>query len=126
MRTILVADDESAILGLAALSLDALGHRSVTASDGQQALDRFLEHNSEIDAVMLDLTMPRMNGEEAARHIRAICPGVPIVLVSGYGREDVEARVDNSLFSGFLQKPFMLDTLAAAIDRALASATPRG
>jgi CheY-like chemotaxis protein len=126
MRTILVADDESAILGLAALSLDALGHRSFTAADGQQALDQFLEHSTEIDAVMLDLTMPRMNGEEAARHIRAISPDIPIVLVSGYGREDVEARVDNSLFSGFLQKPFVLDSLAAAIDQALASATPRG
>jgi CheY-like chemotaxis protein len=121
MRTILVADDESAILGLAALSLDALGHRSLTAANGQEALDLFMRQGPEIDAVLLDLTMPRMNGEETARHIRAINPEVPIVLVSGYGREDVESRVDCSLFSGFLQKPFVLDSLAAAIENALAT-----
>lgn len=120
MRTILVADDEPSILGLAALSLEALGHRALTAANGEEALDRYLEHSSEIDAVLLDLTMPQLDGEGVARKIRALNRRVPIVLVSGYDQREVESRVDYTLFTGFLQKPFVLDTLAGALDRAIA------
>ncbi|MEZ4494564.1 MAG: response regulator [Dehalococcoidia bacterium] len=121
-RTILYADDESSILGLAALCLEALGFEALTAPDGETAVRLYEKHARRIDAVMLDLTMPGLDGQEAARAIRAMGATIPITLVSGYGPEDLEGRIDSGLFDAFLTKPFTLESLGGAI-RALLGVT---
>lgn len=121
-RTILYADDESSILGLAALCLEALGFEALTAPDGETAARLYEKHAGRIDAVMLDLTMPGLDGQEAARAIRAMGATIPITLVSGYGPEDLEGRIDSGLFDAFLTKPFTLESLGGAI-RALLGVT---
>ena len=120
--TILYADDESSILGLAALCLEALGFEALTAPDGETAVRLYEKHARRIDAVMLDLTMPGLDGQEAARAIRAMGATIPITLVSGYGPEDLEGRIDSGLFDAFLTKPFTLESLGGAI-RALLGVT---
>ncbi len=118
-QTILYADDESSILGLAALCLEALGFEALTAPDGQAAVELFHEHKDRIEAVMLDLTMPKLDGQEAARAIREAGATKPVVLVSGYGPDDLAGRIDASLFDAFLAKPFTLETLGLAIREVL-------
>jgi CheY-like chemotaxis protein len=114
-QTILYADDETSILGLAALCLEALGFDALTATDGEAAIALFEEHRDRIDAVLLDLTMPKLDGQEAARAIRALGTAAPVVLVSGYGPEDLAGRIDADLFDAFLTKPFTVESLGVAI-----------
>lgn len=118
-RTLLYVDDDPAILGLAARSLEALGHEALTATSGPAALELVRAHHAELDAVLVDYTMPRMDGEEVARRIKAIDPSIPLILVSGHDREQVTAQVDYSLFVGFLHKPFVLETLGDLVEDAL-------
>jgi CheY-like chemotaxis protein len=122
-KTILYADDESSILGLAALCLEALGFEALTAADGAEAIRLFEAHHDRIDAIMLDLTMPQADGQEAARAIRALGTTAPVVLVSGYGPEDLQGKVDSTLFDAYLTKPFTLDSLGLAIRHILGVAS---
>ena len=65
-------------------SLQIEGANVLQAVDGEDGIERFNEHRHEINAVVLDLTMPKLNGEEVFRQIKAARPDVPVVLCSGY------------------------------------------
>lgn len=118
-RTVLYADDESSILGLAALCLEIQGLEALTASTGEEAVELFEQNHESIAVVMLDLNMPGMDGDEVAHMIRERVPFMPIILVSGYPKEDVEERLDLAPFAGYLQKPFTLDTLTQSVTTVL-------
>ncbi len=72
-------------------------------------------------AVVLDMTMPRMNGAEALRAIREIDPTIPIVLSSGYDERDSAATMANDPYLAFMQKPYRLGTLISTIRELVAS-----
>ncbi len=74
--------------------------------DGESGLAVFEERSNDIDAVVLDLTMPRMNGQEAMKAMRAIRPEVPIVLSSGYAGPDEAAEYRTAPNTEFIQKPY--------------------
>ena len=74
---------------------------------------------SEVVAIVLDLTMPVMNGEEAAAGLRRIRPGVPIILSSGYSEQEVAVRFAGKGLAGFLKKPYDPAELTEALQRAL-------
>ena len=116
---ILVVDDEELVLTLGQRMLSRLGYKVLTAASGSVALDLFRQRHSEIEAVLLDLTMPEMDGHEVAERLREIKPGVRIIICSGFNKEDVVARFGTLKLSGFLQKPYTLDMLSSCLRSAL-------
>ncbi len=109
--TILVVDDEQTVRAVAKMILEEFGFDVLTANDGAQAVEVFREHAKQIDAVLLDMTMPRLSGEEVFTELRRIRPDVPVVLSSGYNEEEATARFTGKGLAGFLQKPYRPNAL---------------
>ncbi|HWO10770.1 MAG TPA: PAS domain-containing protein, partial [Polyangiaceae bacterium] len=82
--TLLLVDDEDLVRTTSSVMLEDAGFRVLAAADGQEGLELFERHMAEIDAVILDLTMPRLDGEQCLRRLRALRPGIPVLLMSGY------------------------------------------
>ena len=91
--------------------------------DGGEAVEMFRERADEIRCVVLDLTMPRMGGEEALRAIREIRSAVPVILASGFSERDIALSLADQGFADFLQKPFKGATLLSKV-RELLEALP--
>jgi PAS domain S-box-containing protein len=119
--TILVVDDEETVRRMAMVSLERYGYRVLEATTGLAAIDVFKRYPGEISAVLLDLTMPEMGGEEALRELRKIRPDVKVVISSGYGESEALKSFQGRGFAGFIQKPYTPAQLAEQIARALAS-----
>ena len=90
--TVLVVDDEEIVRSLAKKMVEIAGFSVLTANDGEEAVRVYREHQNEIACVLLDLTMPKMGGEETFRAIRQISPGVRVILSSGYSEETATGR----------------------------------
>jgi CheY-like chemotaxis protein len=99
--------------------LERLGFAVVTAGDGQEAVSVYRARADEIACVVLDLTMPRMDGEEAFRELRQVRPDVRVILSSGYNEQEVTQRFAGKGLAGFLEKPYRLETLRAQLRRVL-------
>lgn len=113
---VLLVDDEPMMLGMAGAMLERLGYRVVTAVDGVEALEIFRLHRDEIRCVVLDLTLPRMNGWEVLREIGKIRPGFPVILASGYEEAQVmQGRTTEEAPRFFLHKPYDMKALKAAV-----------
>jgi two-component system, cell cycle sensor histidine kinase and response regulator CckA len=117
--TILVVDDEAYIRSGAAEALRHSGFTVLTAADGQEAVGVFREHAETIRAVLLDLTMPNMDGAATMIQLRQIRPDVRVVLSSGYTEEEATRQFTNRDLVGFLQKPYALKDLIASVRGAL-------
>jgi PAS domain S-box-containing protein len=115
----LVVDDEETVRAVAARSLESLGFTALTASDGAEGVRVFREHAGALRLVLLDLTMPHMNGEEAYRELHRINPAVPVVLMSGFTEKDTIDRFAGKALAGFIQKPFARDHLQAKLHAVL-------
>lgn len=114
-----VVDDEQQLLRVASRMLERLGFEVCTAGDGQELLERLADETRAVAAVLMDLSMPRMGGLEASRRLFESRAELPVVLMSGYDREDslrdgVQPNVKN-----FLAKPFRLEGLRAAMQTAV-------
>ncbi len=109
--TILLVDDEESLIALGARMLEHLGFTVLTAADGLQAVDSYRERGKEIDLVLMDLTMPHMDGAEAFGELRRLNPDIRVVLASGYSHEDVSSRFAGKGLAGVLQKPYTLAKL---------------
>ncbi len=108
---VLVVDDEEMVRSVAQLSLERVGYSVLVAGDGVEAVEVFRRHGDRIALVLLDMTMPRMGGEEAYREIRRIRGDARIVLTSGFNERDTVTRFAGQGLDGFLQKPFQPETL---------------
>ncbi|MBN2310183.1 MAG: PAS domain S-box protein [Candidatus Hydrogenedentes bacterium] len=117
--TALVADDEDTVRRLAQRMLERLGFSVYAARDGREAVDLFRRHRDEIRLVLLDMAMPRMDGEEAFLAIRRLHGDVPVVLSSGFDAQDAAARLRDKGLAGFLQKPYQFSALAEMLRRVL-------
>jgi PAS domain S-box-containing protein len=115
--TILVVDDDPLVLANTAAVLDDLGHRVITASSGMEALAR-LADGPTLDLLVTDQLMPHMTGVQLVERVRAMQPGLPALIVSGYS-ELAETELDVPL----LRKPFTQSALAAAVARVSAGPT---
>ena len=113
--TVLLADDEDIVRFIGIKMLERLGFKVLTAEDGQKAVEMFRAHQEEIVCVLMDLTMPHMDGEEAFRELRRLQPEVRVVLASGYSEQDVIQRFSGKGLAGFIQKPFTLESLTASL-----------
>jgi two-component system, cell cycle sensor histidine kinase and response regulator CckA len=113
--TILFVDDEETVRALGKRALEKLGYGVLLATNGREALALFEAHRQEIAAVILDLTMPHMDGEETFRELRRIDAGVRVVLSSGYNEQDVTQRFVGKGLAGFIQKPYPITTLSETL-----------
>jgi len=109
--SLLLVDDEEELRVLGVRMLSALGFHVVTASDGHEAVETYRESRDGFRGVILDLTMPRMDGLEACTELNRMDPCAKVVLMSGFSSEDVVARFEGKGIAGFLQKPFTYETL---------------
>jgi len=117
---ILVADDEETVRNVAKMMLEAIGFEVMLVEDGRAAVDTFKTVPGRFCAVLLDITMPELDGVEVYHEIRKIDAAIPIVLSSGYNkREDVEHVPDDNP-PVFLKKPYRLDSVRSIFRTALA------
>jgi len=117
--TILIIDDEESVRNVAQASLEQAGFHVLLARDGAEALDVFNQHASEVDAVLLDMSMPRMSGEETLAGLREVHEGVRVVLTSGYSEHEISAKFEGKGLSGFVQKPFRASELVEKMHAAI-------
>jgi len=117
--TVLLVDDEPFVLKTASSILQKAGYTVLTAIDGRKALDVYNEHASSIGCVLLDLTMPEMDGEETFDELRQLGCEVPILLCSGFDSEETAERFGGKDVAGFLQKPYRMKELLGKLSAAL-------
>ena len=108
---VLLVDDEPAVLRSADVLLRSRGYDTVLATDGVEALEKFRATPTGFTAVLLDLTMPRLDGAEVLREIRALNPSARVLIMSGFSEQDVRDRLRGLGPIEFLHKPFALQTL---------------
>ncbi|RMH61579.1 MAG: response regulator [Zetaproteobacteria bacterium] len=112
---VLVVDDEQAIRELACLILSEMGFDVLQAEDGERAVELFRAHHRDITGVVLDMTMPRMDGKTCYRELCRIDPDVRVILTSGYSEEEATAHFKGKRLAGFIQKPFSPDAFSALV-----------
>lgn len=112
---ILVVDDESVLRETVRELLEAMGHQVDAVADGLEAVEAYQRHPGEYALVIMDLTMPRMDGLEAFHRIRHLDAGAHIILSSGFSEHDAILRFQDMGISGFLPKPYRLAQLENAI-----------
>ncbi len=109
--TVLLVDDNETVLFVGRKMLKTLGFSVLTAAGGQEAIELFIEKQKQIVSIVLDLTMPDMDGIETCFRLREIDPAIPVIISSGYSRMDVEEQFCDNKISGFLSKPYRLSNL---------------
>jgi PAS domain S-box-containing protein len=117
--TILVVDDEEGVRQVATDLLRSMGFEVLLAEDGLQALERFREHSVRIRAVLMDLTMPHLDGVETFRELRRLDPACRVVLTSGYNEQEAIQEFLGKGLVAFVQKPFLRRDLMTAMQKAL-------
>ncbi|MFZ5893725.1 MAG: ATP-binding protein [Myxococcota bacterium] len=115
--TVLVVDDDDGVRSLVRRALGEQGFRVLAAVNGAEGLRVYEQHRDTIKLIVLDVTMPEMNGFEVVRRLRDSGSRVPILLSSGYDVDD--ADVDRRELNGVLEKPYDLPQLLDAVERAL-------
>jgi signal transduction histidine kinase/ActR/RegA family two-component response regulator len=122
LGTILVVDDEEPVRAVARSALELEGFHVIEAEDGHEGLRRFRAHTSDVGAILLDMTMPGMDGAETLFAIRQISRDIPVILSSGYSEKDTMSRCEGLVGTSFIQKPYTAQALIAAIREAMAVA----
>jgi len=117
--TVLLVDDEELIRITAKGLLESLGYNVVLAINGEEGIKTFAERKDEIGLIILDMIMPVMGGREAFEKMRNINPDIPILIASGFAKEEHLALLRKQGLSGFLQKPFRISELAIKVSEAL-------
>jgi len=113
--TILVIDDEELIRVTASAMLRSMGYQVILATNGQEGVDTFREAKEEVDLIILDMIMPVMGGREAFGKLREIRSDIPIVISSGFSKEEDLSELKKQGASGFLNKPFRKAELAEMV-----------
>jgi CheY-like chemotaxis protein len=117
--TLLVVDDEEEVRAIAAALLKSMGFEVILAADGREALEAFRAADGAIRAVLMDLTMPHMDGAETFRELRRLDPDCRVILTSGYNEQEAIHDFLGKGLAGFVQKPFLREDLLRALRRAL-------
>ena len=120
---ILVVDDEEWVLEIAKAFLERAGFEVSTALGGPRGIEQFKAHSSELDAVVLDLAMPDMSGDEVFTQLQELRAGIPVIAVSGYNEEVAAERFGSHHFAGFVRKPYEPEQLVEIVLGAIG--TPR-
>lgn len=116
---ILLVDDEPSIRATLKQMLERGGYRVLEAADGVEGFGAFVRHRSSIALVMLDLTMPRMGGDEVFEEIHKMAPDVPVILMSGYSQQEALENLKGRGLAGFLSKPSSMKEVLRSVRVAL-------
>ncbi len=122
---ILIVDDEEVIRALGRGILEHLGYRVLLAADGQEGVELYREHVGEVDLVLLDVVMPRMDGRSCLDALRQIDPAVKVLVTSGFTREQTALEFERAGALGFVKKPFNRVGLSRAIAKAVRTGAKR-
>lgn len=115
-KSILIVDDEEIIRNVLRRKLEqTTAYRVFTADDGVVALEMFKEHP--VDLVISDLLMKEMNGIELLRNLKAIEPGIPVIIITGYGTLDDAIEAIHLGAEDFIKKPFDINEVLETIDK---------
>jgi len=117
--TVLLVDDEATIRALGKDMLQSLGFRVLTACDGREALELFESNKGDITCVLLDLTMPRLDGEQAFRELRRLNPALKVIISSGYNEQEVTQKFVGKGLAGFIQKPYKVSEVSRKLQEVL-------
>jgi DNA-binding NtrC family response regulator len=113
--TVLLVDDEVMITDSVSAMLEGMGLKVLIAHDGRQAVEVFQRERAGINLVLMDLTMPHLDGLEAAQLIHRLDPRMPVILSSGYSEHESIQGGTGEQAVGFLQKPYSLQALYEAL-----------
>ncbi len=116
---ILLVEDEEMISRIASILLKGMGHEVEVAVNGRDAVDKFIDHGSYIDVIIMDMVMPEMSGSEAFLEMKKLNPKVKVVLTSGYTVDKEAQKILDAGAAGFLQKPYRKAQLSQVIEQAL-------
>ncbi len=117
---ILIADDEQTIRDLTTRMIARSGYSVLTASSGFEAIALVRQHAAAISCVLLDISMPQPPDRTTLQAIHQICPGLAVIVMSGYNAQAVQQHTAGETIDGFIQKPFTLTDLRAALSPLLA------
>jgi len=117
-QTVLIVDDDTALRTTTAMMLECQGFETIMAGNGLEAL-YYMERNPKIGAVLLDLLMPVMDGEETLRQLRNFWAAIPVIMISGFDASEIAARIGNPPPDGFLQKPLTFAKLTGVLEGVL-------
>jgi two-component system cell cycle sensor histidine kinase/response regulator CckA len=116
---ILIVDDEKIVRQLAHATLTRCGYDVLVAEDGRAAVDLFARESHRVSAVVLDVTLPDMSGDEAMTRLREIHPRVKVIVSSGFSQSEAVERFRGHALDGFLQKPYKSRELASLVKETL-------
>jgi DNA-binding NtrC family response regulator len=119
MANILIVDDDPRIPVLLKELLKSEGYESVLATNGMHALE--LIKQEAFDLIITDLRMPHMNGMELLREVKTLWPSIPVIMITAYASDKTAVESAKLGVFDYLAKPFKVEELIAAIDRALAT-----
>jgi CheY-like chemotaxis protein len=111
-ETILLVDDEEMIVIIGEEILTKLGYTVLLARSGPEALKIYEENRAAINLIILDMVMPGMSGKDTYETLKALNPGIKILLSSGYSLKDQTTRILQDGCDGFIQKPFSIKDLS--------------
>lgn len=114
--TLLLIDDEEAILYVTQMMLEMRGFSILTANNGLTGIEIFRAHSSEIKAVLIDLVMPYMKGDEVFKELKKIRSDVKVILISGLNRHEILDRFGNDGFASFIAKPYEMEEMLRTVD----------
>lgn len=112
---VLVIDDELDVREAVTDILEIKGLHVLAAADGKVGLELYREYSADVDLVLLDLSMPKMGGEETCRRLREMDPDVRVLVTSGYDKGKANGSLERLRPDGFLPKPYDMETLVDAV-----------
>jgi CheY-like chemotaxis protein len=123
---VLVVDDEPEVREIAVAILTKSGFSVFSADDGMDALTKVREAPQSVDCVLLDVTMPRMDGFETYRELRSLRPDLPVIFSSGYTDRVIRRIAEEAAGSGYLHKPWEPELLVTAVRKAVRAGSGDG
>ena len=118
-RTILVVEDEESMLMLLQSALSRRGYNVYLAQDGEEALRLFAAHKDGIDAVLLDIGLPKLDGWDVIQWIKRARPDVKVIITSGYVDPEFKAKLLETGVKDFLDKPFTIEAVVTTLQKVL-------
>jgi len=114
-ETVLVVDDDEAVLNLACSILRRYGYRTLTARDGESAVEACRTENERFDLVILDLNMPGMGGRKCLEELKSLDSNLRVIIASGYPPDDETQQILQGVRGGFVAKPYRIDDLIGQV-----------
>ncbi len=124
-ETVLIIDDDPTVLQVTEQILRRFGYETETALSGFGGLEILEDRMEEIHCVLLDMSMPGMDGAETFRELRRLRPGLPVVMISGFAEDDLATSFPGDAPFAFVQKPFSIGDLDHTVRSAIAQLRPR-